>query len=215
MSPGPGPGPGGAASRRSQEDRRAEAERRLLEAAAELIGEVGPSKVTLAAIGERAGYSRGLVTFHFGSKPALMQRLVDTVTELFRDAVVQESRSESAADRMLGLVRAYFNVLSDLPPMHRARLVLWADAVATASPDVRPAMVSADRVFREEITEGIELGVAAGEVPSSVDAQGLATVVMAMLRGVALESMLHDDIDLDTCRVEIERLLTDRLRAQP
>ncbi|MFD8128576.1 helix-turn-helix domain-containing protein [Streptomyces mirabilis] len=71
-------------SRRSQEDRRAEAERRLLEAAAELIGEIGTSRVTLAAIGERAGYSRGLVTHHFGSKSALMQRLVDVVTAEFR-----------------------------------------------------------------------------------------------------------------------------------
>lgn len=195
--------------RRSQGERRADAERRLLDAAAELIGELGPS-VSLAAIGERAGYSRGLVNFHFGSRAVLMRRLVDDVTERFREAVLAEARSGSVLDQLLGLVRAYFDVVADFPPLHRARLVLWADAVATDS-DVRPAMVAADRVFREEIVRGVERGTASGEFPSDVDASGLATVVVAMLRGVALESLLDDSIGLAGCREEIERLLTDRL----
>ncbi len=202
---------GQAATRASQEERRARAERRLLEAAAELIGEVGPSQLTLASIGERAGYSRGLATHHYGSKGALMQRLVDSVTESFRDAVTEASRSDSPIDQILGLVRAYFAVVSDLPPLNRARLVLWADAVARPSRDVRPAMVAADRLFRSEIAQAIERGKAAGTLPPRVDAPGLATVIIAMLRGVALQSLLHDDIDLHASRHEIEQLLTHRL----
>jgi AcrR family transcriptional regulator len=57
---------------RTQEQRRIEAERRLVRAAAELVGEIGPARVTLANVGERAGYSRGLATHHFGPKGALM-----------------------------------------------------------------------------------------------------------------------------------------------
>jgi len=158
-----------AAQRRTQGERRTEAERRLVAAAAELVGEIGPSRVTLANVGERAGYSRGLATHHFGSKGALMQRLVDTVTVQFREAIFEDSKTESVVDQALGLVHTYFRVLSDLRPVNRARLVLWADAVATGSPDVRPAMVSADREFREELAKRIERGVAGGEIPSSVD----------------------------------------------
>src|SRR4051794_3354890 len=95
-------------SRRTQEERRAEAEQRLLAAAAELIAEIGPTRVTLANIGERSGYSRGLATHHFGSKGAMMRRLVDSVTVRFRDEVVASSASDSALDELLGLVRAYF-----------------------------------------------------------------------------------------------------------
>jgi AcrR family transcriptional regulator len=54
--------------RRTQEERRVEAERRLLRAAAELVGEIGPARLTLANVGERAGYSRGLATHHFGPR---------------------------------------------------------------------------------------------------------------------------------------------------
>jgi AcrR family transcriptional regulator len=202
-----------SAPRRTQEERRTEAERRLVAAAAELVADVGPSRVTLASVGQRAGYSRGLATHHFGSKGALMQRLVDAVTAQVREAVIEESRSDSPMDQLFGLVRTYFRVVSNLAPLNRARLVLWADAVATDSPDVRRAMLSADREFREELAKRIERGVAAGQFPSCVDPHGLGTIVVAMLRGVALQKLLDNHVDLDACRIEIEQLLIHRMDA--
>jgi AcrR family transcriptional regulator len=199
-------------ARRTQEQRRAEAEHRLVAAAAELVGEIGPSRVTLASVGERAGYSRGLATHHFGSKGALMQRLVEAVTHQFREALIEETSSDSAVDELRALIDIYFAVMSDLQPLNRARLVLWADAVSTPSDDVRPAMVSADREFREEIEKRIRLASAAGQFPDSIDAQGLATVIIAMLRGVALQSLIDDQVDLDAARGEIEQLLYGRLQ---
>jgi AcrR family transcriptional regulator len=197
---------------RTQEQRRIEAERRLVRAAAELVGEIGPTRVTLANVGERAGYSRGLATHHFGSKGALMQRLVDVVTNQFRDAMFEESKSDSPIDQLRQLIGFYVRVVSDLQPVNRARLVLWADAVAGSSEDVRSRMMSADREFREEIEKRIQLAKTAGEVTGSVDPHGLATVIIAMLRGVALQYLLDDQIDLDAARNEIEQLLVARLQ---
>jgi AcrR family transcriptional regulator len=196
---------------RTQEQRRIEAERRLVRAAAELVGEIGPARVTLANVGERAGYSRGLATHHFGSKGAMMQRLVETVTSQFRDAMVEESRSDSPLDQLRQLVDFYFRVLSDLQPVNRARLVLWADAVAGPSEDVRPQMISADREFREEIEKRIQLALSAGDIVAPVDAHGFATVIIAMLRGVALQRVLDDQVDLGAARREVEQLLVARL----
>jgi AcrR family transcriptional regulator len=205
----------GATSRRTQEARRNEAEHRLLAAAAELIGEIGPAAVTLANIGERAGYSRGLATHHFGSKGAMMRRLVDSVTEEFQRSIFLEHQADSSTDQLLGLIDTYFLALADLKPVNRARLVLWADAVATPSPDVRAAMIVADRQFRSALVDGVARGVAAQEFSDDVDADGLATVVIAMLRGVALESLLDDQVDLRACRGEIEKVLITRLRRAP
>jgi AcrR family transcriptional regulator len=197
--------------RRTQEERRSEAEKRLLGAAAELIAETGPSGVTLANIGERAGYSRGLATHHFGSKAAMMQRLVDSVSTDFRREVFAASATDSAFDEAMGLVRAYFHALQHPRPANRARLVLWADAVAAGSTDVRSAVLASDREFRDELTNRIERGIATGEFAGSVDPRALATVIIGMLRGVALQSMLDDGVDLDACRVEVETVLTGRL----
>ncbi len=62
-------------ARRTQQQRRDQAETALLNAAAELAVEYGVRSLTLARVGERAGYSRGIVTHHFGSKQALLERL--------------------------------------------------------------------------------------------------------------------------------------------
>lgn len=196
---------------RTQEQRRIKAERRLVRAAAELVGEIGPARVTLANVGERAGYSRGLATHHFGSKGAMMQRLVETVTSQFRDAMAEESRTDSPVDQLRQLVDFYFRVVSDLQPVNRARLVLWAEAVAGPSEDVRPQMISADREFREEIEKRIQLALSAGDIAGPVDPHGLATVIIAMLRGVALQRVLDDQVDLGAARREVEQLLAARL----
>ncbi len=51
----------------------------LLEAAADLIVEGGFAALTFAAIGERAGYSRGMVTARFGNKDGLIEALIDRI----------------------------------------------------------------------------------------------------------------------------------------
>jgi len=104
--------------------------------------------------------------------------------------------------------------VSDLQPINRARLVLWADAVANPSEDIRPAMVNADQEFREEIEKRLRQAIAMGQVPETVNAHGLATVIIAMLRGVALQSLIDDQIDLAAARFEIEQLLLNRLQKE-
>jgi AcrR family transcriptional regulator len=200
--------------RRTQEERRGEAERRLIEAAAAMVSEAGPAKVTLANVGERAGYSRGLASHHFGSKRALMQRLVESVTYQFREALFDQQQSSDALGELGTLIDIYFEVVSDLQPINRARLVLWADAVANPSDDIRPAMVNADQEFREEIEKRLRQAIVTGQVPDTVNAHGLATVIIAMLRGVALQSLIDDDIDLAAARFEIEQLLLTRLQKE-
>jgi AcrR family transcriptional regulator len=200
--------------RRTQEERRGEAEQRLLEAAAAMVSEAGPAKVTVANVGERAGYSRGLVSHHFGSKRALMQRLVESVTHQFREALFDQQQSSDALGELSTLIDIYFDVMSDLQPINRARLVLWADAVANPSDDVRPAMVNADREFREEIEKRLQQVIATNQVPETVNAHGLATAIIAMLRGVALQALIDDSVDLAAARFEIEQLLFIRLQKE-
>ncbi len=62
--------------RRTQEQRRAETERRVLDAAMTLIAAHGSRSITLAQVGEAARYSRGIVYHHFGSREITRARRV-------------------------------------------------------------------------------------------------------------------------------------------
>jgi AcrR family transcriptional regulator len=75
----------GDPKRRTQVERRDEAERRLLEAAILLIDEHGFDGITLGEVGVAAGYSRGLPAHYFGSKQSFQERLLEYISAEFRD----------------------------------------------------------------------------------------------------------------------------------
>src|SRR3954470_1200218 len=76
VSPRPAP-PG----RRTQQERRDESARRLLQAAIELFAERGYDATSAGAIAERAGYSRSLINVRYGSQEALLEALLSTELE--------------------------------------------------------------------------------------------------------------------------------------
>jgi AcrR family transcriptional regulator len=65
-----------APNRRTQAQRRAESDDRLLSAAAEIIAGEGYLALTLERVGERAGFSRGLASRKYGSKDGLIEALI-------------------------------------------------------------------------------------------------------------------------------------------
>lgn len=58
---------------------------KILDAAAELVAEIGAGRLTLDAVAERAGLSKGGLLYNFPTKDALLQamiqRMIDQVTE--------------------------------------------------------------------------------------------------------------------------------------
>ena len=207
MTPRTSPSP---PPRRTQEERRAEAEQRLLAAAAQLISETGPASLTLAKVGERAGYSRGLATHHFGSKAALMQRVADAVSRDFAAALERERREpHSVLDALMALVDVYFDIIVDPPPINRARLVLIADAVAHSDADSREVVLAADRQFRVALARRLASASDRGELTDD-ELDGLAVTVVGLLRGIAFESMLDPTIDLSSSRSQVQALLESR-----
>jgi AcrR family transcriptional regulator len=197
-------------ARRTQRERRDAAELGLITAAAELISEIGPAAVTLAKVGERAGYSRGLAAHHFGAKAELMRRVGDAVSDEFRAALQAGLRPESSLlDHLRVLVSVYFDVVVDPPVLHRARLVLIADAVAHPSADHRDAVTDADRDFRSTLRGRI--AAASDEVPDDLDPDAFTVALVGMLRGITFESMLDPSIDLRAAQREVDAFLTSRL----
>src|ERR1700753_1547891 len=83
----------GRPPRRTQGERVAESDRKMFAAALRLIGERGYRGTSLAAIGEEAGDSRGLVHERFGSKAGLLWALVKQLLRAWN----QEGRAPGLA----------------------------------------------------------------------------------------------------------------------
>jgi AcrR family transcriptional regulator len=189
--------------RRTQAERRAAARDRLLQAAAELIAECGLAAVTLAQVGERAGYSRGIANHHFGAKAALIEELISQVEQEFVAATAPVRSLDASVDELVTTSSIFIGLLEDLPAIHRAFLVLWASAVA--DDELRPRMAASDATFRNAVTAIVERGQARGEVDDSLDADTFAVMLLGQLRGLALQHLIAgDEIDLDHVRRSLE-----------
>lgn len=179
--------------RRTQQERRETTERALLTATAELVVESGLRSVTLADVGRRAGYSRGIVTHHFGSKQALVEALVTASQVGF---VPDLDDRGPGLHRLLDLVEGYPRAVTGAGVLSRAFLVLWAESVASA--ELGPVYRERDTLFRTDLAADVEAGIAAGEVRPDARPEVVAAIVVAELRGLALQYLVSPtSIDMD------------------
>jgi AcrR family transcriptional regulator len=181
--------------RRTQQERRDQAEAALLNAAAELVVEEGVRSLTLARVGERAGYSRGLITHYFGSKQALLERLAYATQSGFVPGLDGMS---PGLDRLLRLIDGYIGALGQLRMLNRAFLLLWAEAATTS--DLARIFRERDQAFRADLSEDVAAGIADGAVRPDVAAGEVAVAVLGQLRGIGLQRLV------DSQAVDTERL---------
>jgi AcrR family transcriptional regulator len=175
----------------------------LLQAAAELIAECGMAAVTLAQVGERAGYSRGIANHHFGTKAALIEELISQVEREFVAATTPARSLDASVDELVMASSIFIGMLTELPAVHRAFLVLWASAVA--DDELRPRMAASDAAFRNAVTTIVERGKARGEVDDGLEVDTFAVLLLGQLRGLALQHLIAGDaLNLAHVRRDLE-----------
>ena len=181
-----------SSNRLTQADRSALSERRTLEAAVALMGERGYEKTTLAAIGEAAGYSRGLATHLFGSKADLFARVIRWISDRVRRQVEPELRKRDGLDALFAFVDAHSKFADQNPVMTRALYVLWFQSLIADSP-MRDAAIEDLLGHRDRIRRIIEQGITAGTVRGDADANAEAIQFCGALFGLGLQWLIDPD----------------------
>jgi AcrR family transcriptional regulator len=106
---------------RTQAERTALSHERLLDAALLVFGERGFRNSSLAEIGERAGYSRALVTLRFGSKDGLLRELATRMLGRWGAQVVKPVlASLRGVEALQALTRAHRAAVEENPDAIRA-----------------------------------------------------------------------------------------------
>lgn len=153
----------------------------MVEAAVNWIAAHGSASLTLAAVGEAAGYSRGIVNHHFGSREALLRRVIER-TRRFDEPAYQGDGLRQLAET----VGAYLRNIGSGRPAGRAFLRMWGEAVAS-DPTLEPLFAEQDDGFRQRITVMLRAGVDDGSVRSDVGLEAGAVFVAACLRGTGMQ----------------------------
>lgn len=197
-----------------QRERSQRSTRALLDAAGEVIAEVGYENMTLAAVGERAGYSRGLVTARFGSKQKLLTALVERMTAGWTHRnVLPRTVGRSGLEAVVTLLDAIRDQAQRDPRALRVLYALMFEALGPNA-DLRAHFVEFHRTMRADIARMLRRGVRDGSVRADVDPAAEAVCVVGGLRGVAYQWALDPDA-FDPVAALSYLTRTTRARLQP
>ena len=182
------------AKRRSQEERTAEARRRILEAAEECFARYGFQRSSMALIARKAGVSRALLHYHFENQEKLSLAVWDQVAAgIFERIVSQPPVAATAEEWVSQLADKLFAELR-----HRSGLVAVAVDVALRAgekPRARKRFRQHLDAHAQLIKRGIELLIPAELRPLPVDPHTIADMIMIVCAGVAALTPILDDLD--------------------
>jgi len=167
--------------RRTQQERREETERKVIAAATALVALRGSRGLSLAQVGEAAGYSRGIVTHHFGSRENLLRAVMRDA-----QAFILPARRDSAVDWLAETARAYLKNVTSRRPSAGAFLQMWGEAIA-ADPVLMPLYAEYDAGFRRLLADRVGEGMRDGSVRADADPAAMAVFLVGLLRGIALQ----------------------------
>ncbi|OHV27670.1 TetR family transcriptional regulator [Parafrankia colletiae] len=180
-----------------------------------MIVERGVERASLRSIGVRAGSSRELPAYHFGSKEALIARLADRAQQQAIAAIsaaldrAQRNRSDlTAFETLCVTMDTYLELFAAADAEARAVVVLWGASLPTES-DL-PVVHEVARLRHRELTGQIRAGQQDGSIRADVDPAAAAVVVMGMVRGAAAMSLAQPDAADPT---QVRKLCGDAISA--
>ncbi len=168
---------------RTQAERTAISDKAMLDAAIDLILERGTDGTTLAAIGEKAGYSRGLATYRFGSKAGLYDEVCKSISRHWLDYLKTDVGDKVGIDAMCAALDSFFQFVSDSPREARVLQILYCGA---ASPNSEYRQTSANIHQRQldDVAAWVRAGQAQGSIRASADPQSIAAQYIAYISGM-------------------------------
>lgn len=178
---------------RTQAERRASSQLRLLQAAAEILIEEGFAAATFDRISQRAGYSRGMVTERFGSRDAFVAKAIQSVGDLLDAHGPRIDEKGSAPGGFKDKLNTLFWGLKDSPA--KAYFIFLAAVVANRLPQ----MSHFRQHHRNQSADYISLVKMAQEkqhIDPALNANDLGSLFGCLLLGIAMQAQLDPEIDL-------------------
>jgi len=174
----------------------------MVNATIELLNTAGMAGTTLSAIGERAGYSRGLATHHFGSKAGLFRKVLKHITAVWTEELENNLGGRDGLAALLAALDAHRDHMLNFPRHARAMNILWSASFDPAA-EFKPNVIEFHRLQRANAAVWVKAGQASGEIKADVDAVRFAEQFYASLLGLNYQWLVNPEIDL---RKSIETL---------
>jgi AcrR family transcriptional regulator len=189
--------------RRSQGERSAASTAAMIDAAIELILEQG-ARVSMMAIGQRSGFSHGLVLARFGSKAGLIEAVAHEARRRFAASFDSEADETTGIEKVRGLIDAF---LSPPSTAGKAFSILLGESLGP-DPLLRDVFVRADEALRQYVQAHLEEARSVGDIDPTTCTSSAAVLLVGMLRGVAMQYCVNPNaFDIEALRAQAHGFL--------
>jgi len=163
----------------------------LLDAAEQLLVEVGHGAITTRKLAERAGVNHGLVHYYFGSMEELLLRVV----ERFTDALIERQRAMYAADTpFIDRWREAMRFLDEDTDSGYHKVWLEMQAMAWNDTAIRDRLQQVHLRWMEVVDGAFASGLAElGVDPVAFPTRAVVGLVITFNQGIMVERLLGVD----------------------
>ncbi len=172
--------------RKTHAERLERSDSRMFEAAVRLIVEQGTAKTTLKAVGESAGYSRGLAGSRFSSKTGLFCFVIKRVAEYWLAEMKKATHNKSGYAAIYATIDAHYQFNQKTPLPVRAFYILWFESMGLDS-EIRDVVAGIHRRRLSDVTAWIEAGVSSGELSPHTDSGAVAQYFLTSVVGIVYQ----------------------------
>lgn len=183
----------------------------IIDAAIDAIAVRGFAKASLAQIAERAGVSKGVISYHFAGKNELIERLVEQVYGEIGAFVAARLEEQTGATAWL---RGYVESVAEYMRTHRTQLTALGEIFShyrTADGAPRYGIASSEPLF-SELEQAFLEGQQSGEF-RAFDVRVMAVSLQAGIDSMFAYWSVHPEIDLAAYASELAGIFERATRA--
>ncbi|MBW4559271.1 MAG: TetR/AcrR family transcriptional regulator [Trichormus sp. ATA11-4-KO1] len=161
----------------------------LLRSASQVVIDEGVEALTLDAVAQKAGFSKGGLLYHFPSKDALMQGMVEQLIQDFETALQAEYDQDDAPETPGQWVRAYIRASLQISKQSLA-LIAKLSSIAANSPHLFESAHTYQQQWQQRIaTDGLD--------------QTQAALILLASDGLWLSEMFHVGAPEEPLRTQV------------
>jgi len=176
-----------------------------------LLNTVGVQGTTLAAIGETAGYSRGLATHHFGSKAGLFRKVLKRISAAWNEELTGKLAGKTGLQAITTAIDSHLAHALRHPEYIRAQNILWGAAMDPSS-EFKPNVAEFMRIQRGSVAGWVKGGQKSGEIRQGVNATRIAEQYYGALIGINSQWLVSPDFALaaayEDFKINLVRLIS-------
>jgi AcrR family transcriptional regulator len=193
--------------RMTQAERVALSDQRMFDAAIELIIKHGTQGTTLKAIGELAGYSRGLANSRFGSKEIFLRDLFMRFDSHWKFFLRSYTDNKTGIQAMKAAIAALREFMRSEPTYMRAMYILWYESLGHAS-EIRTRLATNHNSYRKDASRWIREGIESGDIDPAINPEQFAVQYCSLIFGTVYQWLVDAEaLDLDEVFAHYEQAI--------